>query len=93
MMKARLSADLDSETFATKILDKDGRVSILTTEDLKKEFLTNPDFSEFVMASKASGSAAAKQKTVGTSGESVSFSKLDLDTKVQHLKQKLESNQ
>jgi hypothetical protein len=87
-VRARLGADLESETFSTKVLDKNGKASILTTEDLKKEFLADKEFSAFLLGSKASGSAVSslQAKTVGTGGESVSFSKLSFEDKVQYLR-------
>lgn len=56
-IKARLRCDLDGDTPSVKILGIDGNVSALTADDLKKEFLTNKDFSSILIGSKASGSA------------------------------------
>lgn len=59
-IKARLTADLDGEQPATKILDKDGKVSAMSVEDLEKEFVANKDFSSIIVGSKASGSGTSK---------------------------------
>ena len=56
-IKARISADLDGEKPSTRILDKDGKPSAFTIDDLKKEFVANKDFSSIIVASKASGGA------------------------------------
>ncbi len=58
-IKARLAADLDGETPVTKVLDKDGKVSALSVEDLEKEFVANKDFSAIIIGSKASGGGAS----------------------------------
>lgn len=58
-IKARLSADFTGDTPATRILDKDGKPSAMTTADLKKEFSENKSFAPIVIASRASGGGAA----------------------------------
>lgn len=60
-IKARLAADLEGDTPSTKVLDKDGKPSAFTVEDLTKEFLANKDFSAIMIGSKASGGGAPKQ--------------------------------
>lgn len=59
-IKARLAADLDGDTPTTRILDKDGKPSALTVEDLAKEFVANKDFSAIIIGSKATGGSAPK---------------------------------
>lgn len=56
--KARLTVDLDGDTPVVRVLDKDGKPSASTIDDLKKEFVANKDFSSIIVASKASGGAA-----------------------------------
>ncbi len=58
-IRTRLLADLDGETPATRVLDADGKISALSLDDLKKEFVANPDFGAIIIGSKASGSSAA----------------------------------
>lgn len=60
-IKARLAADLEGDTPSTKVLDKDGKPSAFTVEDLTKELLANKDFSAIMIGSKASGGGAPKQ--------------------------------
>ena len=60
-IKARLAADLEGDAPSTKVLDKDGKVSAFTVEDLTKEFVANKDFSAIMIGSKASGGGAPKQ--------------------------------
>lgn len=56
-IKARLVADLDGDSPVTRVLDKDGKVSAMTLEELQAEFVANKDFSAIITASKASGGA------------------------------------
>lgn len=58
-IKARLKTDkADDGTFVTKVVDKEGKPSALTVDDLKKEFVLNPDFKAIITGSKASGGGA-----------------------------------
>jgi hypothetical protein len=57
-IRARLVADLSGEKPATKILDKDGKVSDLSLEAFEKEILANKDFAPILVGSKASGGGA-----------------------------------
>jgi len=70
-IKARLAADLDSDTPSTKVLDATGNLSALTLEDLKKEFVANKDYSSIILASKASGSGAPQDKQSSFSGRAL----------------------
>lgn len=57
-IKARLVADLDGDTPATKVLDANGKPSALSLDDLRKEFVDNKEFASIIRASKASGGSA-----------------------------------
>lgn len=57
-IKARLTADFDGDTPATKVLGADGKPSALSVDELKKEFVDNKDFASIIRASKASGGGA-----------------------------------
>lgn len=58
-IKSRLRAEKNTAgEFETKILDADGKLSALTIEDLKKEFIDNKDFSAILVGSKGSGGGA-----------------------------------
>lgn len=59
-IKARLAADLEGDAPTTLVLDKNGKVSALSVEDLTKEFVANKDFSSIIIGSKASGGGAPK---------------------------------
>lgn len=99
-VKSRLQVDLDGDAPAVKILDKDGKVSALTTDDLKKELLANKDFSSILVGSKASGSGTSKDtKQTGpgsaaldANGKPVLYTSLSMDDKKARIAAKLESN-
>jgi hypothetical protein len=56
-IKARLQASFEGDEPATVVLDKDGKPSALTLDQLRDEFVANKDFSAIIIASKASGGA------------------------------------
>lgn len=56
-VKARITVDWEGDEPKTRILDKDGKPSAMSVEDLEKEFSSNKDFSAIIIASKASGGA------------------------------------
>jgi hypothetical protein len=58
-IKSRLSAELTGEIPLTRVLDKDGKPSAMTVEDLRKEIETDKRFASVVIKSKASGGGAA----------------------------------
>lgn len=57
-IRARLTADLDGDEPATKVLDAAGKPSAATLDDLRKEFVDNKEFASIIRASKASGGGA-----------------------------------
>lgn len=60
-IKGRLSVELNDEGIpVTKVLDAAGKVSAMTLDDLKKDFLANKDFAGILTGSKASGGGASK---------------------------------
>ena len=58
-IKARLSADIDGDEPKTIVLDENGKQSALSTKELSAEFIDNPDFSDMIIASRATGSGAS----------------------------------
>lgn len=60
VIKDRLSADLEAEIPATRVLGADGKVSASTMEDLKKELLDDKDLAGVLIGSKATGGSAEK---------------------------------
>lgn len=69
-IRVRLAADFEGDEPKTRVLDKDGKPSALTPDELGKELAANPDFAAIIRASKASGGAGSKNggasKTPGT---------------------------
>lgn len=55
----RITVDMSGDEPATRFLDKDGKISALTADDIKKEFAANADFAAIITATKASGSGGA----------------------------------
>lgn len=64
----RLVADLSGERPLTRIVDKDGKPSALSVDDLKKELSGNKLFAPIIIASKASGGGAAGKSGNGGAG-------------------------
>lgn len=64
-IKARLAADFEGDAPITRILDKDGKPSAMTVEELSAEFVANKDFSAIITASKASGGAGKPSNNNG----------------------------
>lgn len=58
---SRLDVDFDGEEPKIRVLDKDGKPSAATLDDLKKEFVANKEFSSIIAANKASGGAVKTQ--------------------------------
>ena len=81
-IKARLAADLEGDSPSTKVLDKDGKLSALSVDDLANEFVTNPDFGAIIIGSKASGSRAPSQNV----NQSRAFGSSDKPIKLADLK-------
>jgi hypothetical protein len=59
-IRSRITAEIDPETglAVTRFLDKDGKVSALSADDLQKEFAENKEFSAIIRVSKATGGNA-----------------------------------
>ena len=64
-IKSRLQADFEGDAPVTRVLDKDGKVSAMTVEELAAEFVANKDFSAIITASKASGGAGKPSNNNG----------------------------
>jgi hypothetical protein len=54
-IKSRLDVDMTGDEPKTVILDKDGRPSAFTIEDLEQEFVADKDFSSILIGSRAQG--------------------------------------
>jgi hypothetical protein len=77
-IKARLSANFDSDEPTTVVLDSTGALSKATIDDLKKEIMSDKRFASVLIGSKASGSTSATGTTVTTQTTSGSSEKVDL---------------
>lgn len=64
-IKARLAADFEGDAPKTRVLDKEGKPSAMTVEELSAEFVANKDFAAIIIGSKASGSAGNPSNTGG----------------------------
>lgn len=64
-IKSRLQADFEGDAPVTRVLDKDGKPSAMTVEELAAEFVANKDFSAIITASKASGGAGKPSNNNG----------------------------
>lgn len=67
-IKARLTANLEGDKPLTRVLDKEGKPSAISVDDLAKEFRENKRYAPLVIVSKASGSGAAGGSGSGDSG-------------------------
>ena len=77
-IKARLAADFEGDAPVTRILDKDGKPSAMTVEELSAEFVANKDFSAIITASKASGGAGKPSNSNGGGAPNQSDKPADL---------------
>lgn len=93
-IRARLQADFDGDEPKTRVLDKDGKPSAMTVEELSAEFVANKDFSAIITASKASGGAGKPSqngggatKIPGQSDKPADLSKMNPADLAAHLKE------
>lgn len=77
-IKSRLQADFEGDSPVTRVLDKDGRHSAMTVEELAAEFVANKDFSAIITASKASGGAGKPSNQNGGGAPNQSEKPADL---------------
>lgn len=78
-VKARLQADFEGDVPVTRVLDKDGKPSAATIDELAAEFVANKEFSSIIVATKASGGATKPTTTTsnGGAGPDVDLSKMN----------------
>lgn len=60
-IEARVTVDMSGDEPKTVFLDKDGKASTLTAEDIAKEFRDNKEFSSIIAVSSASGGGNSRQ--------------------------------
>ena len=68
-IEKRLRANLDLDEPCTEILDSKGNLSAYTIADLKNEFLSNEQFGDFLIGSKASGGGTSSQSSKANASE------------------------
>lgn len=71
-----------------RVLDKDGKVSALTIDDLEKEFIADSNYSKYIIASKASGSAGTPPRRPGDSGQPKLYHEMSIEEQAAHLENK-----
>jgi len=62
-IKSRLSVDMDGDSPLVRVLDKDGKPSAMSIDDLKKEIEADKAFAPLLLGSKASGSGDVGKKS------------------------------
>jgi hypothetical protein len=70
-IRARLTTELVDGEFTTRVLDKEGKPSALSIEELQKDIMSDKRFAPIIKGSKASGGGAAGGAGPGGSGNSV----------------------
>lgn len=89
VIKERLSANLDGDEPATIVLDKDGKPSAFTLDDLSQELVANKEFADIVLGSKATGGNALNVPAGGNALQSdkpVNLSSLQPAQLVEHMR-------
>jgi hypothetical protein len=65
-IKARLMTEKTAEGYVTRVLDKEGKPSALSIEELQKELTTDKRFAAIIIGSKASGGGATGGSGAGS---------------------------
>lgn len=66
-IRTRLTTDVADGEFITRVLDKDGKPSAMTIDELQKELISNKAFAPIMVGSKATGSGASGSSNGGSS--------------------------
>jgi len=83
----RLTVEMGTDGKAiTRILDKEGKPSAATQEDLRKEFLANPMFAPLVLGSRATGGGATGGSGTGGAPQKIDLNKASLAEKEAYYK-------
>lgn len=99
VIRDRLHVDMDGDQPTLKVLDKDGKPSALTVEDLEKEIVADKEFATIIIGSKASGGGAGtgdlpgKSSASPNSGQQTDFAKMSPQEHAAYLKQQKEQSQ
>ena len=94
-IKSRLDVDFSGEAPVLRVLDKAGKPTALTLDELQKEIVENDEYAAIIVGSKASGSNASKEGqggkgSAGTSTKSEGWNSLSKEDKLAALRQKRE---
>jgi len=85
-IKNRLKMDTENGKAVTRVLDKDGKVSALTVEELKKEIVANPAYSSVIIGSKATGGGAGGGQGGSGAPQALDFTKASPKEIAAHIK-------
>ena len=94
-IRARLQADFEGDEPKTRVLDKDGKPSALSVDELSAEFVANKDFAAIITASKASVGAGKSSQNGGgapnnpgnSGNQTADLSKMSPQALAAHLKE------
>lgn len=76
-IERRLSVEMKDGQAIVRVLDKDGKPSALSIDDLKKEIEGNPAFAPLIVGSKANGSGGVGGKGVAGNGDVMKLSPVE----------------
>lgn len=76
-IKSRLKTEFIEGNPRVTVLDRDGRPSAMTVEELKTEFASNPAFAPLIVGSKASGTGFRAGDGGGATGQTMKRSDFD----------------
>lgn len=82
----RLTLEETDDGSRVRVLDKDGKPSAMSIEDLQKELMSDPDLAPIVVGSKASG-AGSPGKGGNAGGSDLKRSKMSADQKLEFIKE------
>lgn len=86
-LQSKLTLEETDNGYVTKVLGDDGKPSIKTIDELKKEIVENADFKYILKGNKASGSATQPNGS-SAAGEEKSFKDMPVKEALAHIKQK-----
>lgn len=69
MISSRLKAEFVDGVPVMRVLDKNGQLSAMTLDDLKKEYKTDPELAEVLVGSKGSGGGGGRSGDGGAGGK------------------------
>ena len=76
-IERRLSVEIKDGQVIRRVLDKEGKPSAMSIEDLRKEFDSNPAFAPLIVGSKANGSGGVGGKGNPTAVKTVTRAEFD----------------